>query len=94
MINDIKTLREKRGWSQEYLGHRLGCSRQHVINMEKGNHDPSLELAMRIARLFRRPVEKVFHPLEKAWGESELDSDNQEKPTGNYVTLNGVTNHQ
>lgn len=66
MINEIKTLRENKGWSQDYLGHRLGCSRQHVVNIEKGKHDPSLELAMQIARLFRRPVEAIFHPLEKA----------------------------
>ena len=74
MINEIKTLRENKGWSQDYLGHRLGCSRQHVVNIEKGKHDPSLELAMRIARLFRRPVEAVFHPCEKAMKECDMAS--------------------
>ncbi|HMS20509.1 MAG TPA: helix-turn-helix transcriptional regulator [Sphingorhabdus sp.] len=66
MLNDIKQLRTAKGWSQDYLSFRLGCSRQHVVNIEKGKHDPSLELAMQIARLFRRPVEAIFHPLEKA----------------------------
>lgn len=60
MNNDIKTIREGLGWSQEYLAHRLKCSRQHVIAIEKGKHDPSLELALRIAKLFRRPVERIF----------------------------------
>lgn len=63
MQNDIKQLRENNGWTQEYLGFRLRCSRQHVVALENGKHAPSLELAMRIARLFRRPVESVFHPF-------------------------------
>lgn len=74
MLNDIKQLRTAKGWSQEYLSFRLGCSRQHVVNIEKGKHDPSLELAMRIARLFRRPVEAVFHPCEKAMKECDMAS--------------------
>lgn len=60
MKNEIKDIREGLGWSQEYLAHRLKCSRQHVISIEKGKHDPSLDLALRIAKLFRRPVERIF----------------------------------
>lgn len=71
MNNDIKTIREGLGWSQEYLAHRLKCSRQHVIAIEKGKHDPSLELALRIAKLFRRPVERIFSAATLADGAND-----------------------
>ncbi|MEY9212627.1 helix-turn-helix transcriptional regulator [Thermobifida halotolerans] len=65
MDNDVRALRTARGWSQQALGERLGVSRQTVNAIEKGRYDPSLPLAIRIARLFRRPVEEIFHADEE-----------------------------
>ncbi|MCQ4052163.1 helix-turn-helix transcriptional regulator, partial [Klebsiella pneumoniae] len=42
------------------LGERLGVSRQAIIALESDKHDPSLDLAYRIAALFGRPVEDIF----------------------------------
>ncbi len=60
MKNRLKLLRTEKGWTQADLGERLGVSRQAVNALETEKHDPSLDLAYRIAGLFKRPVEDVF----------------------------------
>ena len=60
MKNKLKLLRVERNWTQEQLGQTLGVSRQAVNALETEKHDPSLDLAYRIAALFTRPVEEVF----------------------------------
>ncbi|MDQ2837980.1 MAG: helix-turn-helix transcriptional regulator [Actinomycetota bacterium] len=64
MRNDVRTLRQRAGLSQAALGERLGVSRQTVIAIETGRYDPSLPLAIRIARHFGAGVEEVFHVEE------------------------------
>lgn len=60
MKNRLKLLRVERDWTQEQLGQQLGVSRQAVNALETEKHDPSLDLAYRIAVLFDRPVEAIF----------------------------------
>ncbi len=60
MKNRLKLLRTERGWTQADLGDQLGVSRQAVNALETEKHDPSLDLAYRIAALFGRPVEDIF----------------------------------
>ena len=60
MKNRLKLLRTERDWTQADLGDRLGVSRQAVNALETEKHDPSLDLAYRIAALFGRPVEDIF----------------------------------
>jgi putative transcriptional regulator len=60
MRNQLKLLRTGRGWTQEQLGQALGVSRQAVNALETEKHDPSLDLAYRIAVLFARSVEEIF----------------------------------
>jgi len=60
--NELKTLREGHGWSQGALADQLQVSRQTVNALETGRYDPSLPLAFRIAGLFARPIETIFHP--------------------------------
>ena len=61
MENDVRTLREEQGLTQAQLGKALGVSRQSVNSIEKGKYDPSLPLAIAIARFFGRAVEEIFH---------------------------------
>ena len=61
MDNDVRVLREAKGLTQAQLGKALGVSRQSVNSIEKGKYDPSLPLAIAIARLFGRAVEEIFH---------------------------------
>ncbi|HEY0180990.1 MAG TPA: helix-turn-helix transcriptional regulator [Dokdonella sp.] len=62
MRNRVRELREAKGWSQGELGEALDVSRQTVNAIETGRYDPSLPLAFRIARLFRKPIESIFDP--------------------------------
>jgi len=61
MQNEVRRLREALGASQGELAVRLGVSRQTVNAIETGRYLPSLPLAIAIGRLFRKPVEEIFH---------------------------------
>ncbi|HIY16326.1 MAG TPA: helix-turn-helix transcriptional regulator [Candidatus Intestinimonas stercorigallinarum] len=61
MKNGIKALRKARGLRQEDLAELLGVSRQTIIAMENDKYDPSLALAMRLARLLETTVEEIFY---------------------------------
>ena len=60
MNNRLRELRASRRWSQAELADRCGVSRQTVNAVETGRYEPSLSLALKIAKLFGRPVEEVF----------------------------------
>jgi putative transcriptional regulator len=60
MKNRLRDLRAERGWSQVELGARAGVSRQAIIAIETGRFDPSLPLALKLARLFGLTVEDIF----------------------------------
>jgi putative transcriptional regulator len=60
--NDLRERRAERAWSQGDLAEKLGVSRQTINAIETEKYDPSLELAFRIARLFKARVEDVFKP--------------------------------
>ena len=62
MKNTLRELRGERGWTQADLSDELGVSRQTVNAIETGKYDPSLPLAFRIAALFERPIQAIFHP--------------------------------
>jgi len=60
MENRVKGWREERGWSQGELARRLGVSRQTINAVETDKYDPSLPLALRMAKLFAVPVDQLF----------------------------------
>ena len=49
-----------RALTQEELAEKADVSRQTIIAVEKGNYTPSVLLALKIARIFKVPVEDVF----------------------------------
>ena len=61
MDNDVRALRVAAGLSQRELAEALQVSRQTVNSIETGRYDPSLPLAIAIARHFARTVEEIFH---------------------------------
>ncbi|MGQ0646989.1 MAG: helix-turn-helix transcriptional regulator [Gemmatimonadaceae bacterium] len=60
MKSRLKVLRAERDWSQAELAERLGVSRQTINAIETEKYDPSLPLALKMARLFGQPVERIF----------------------------------
>ncbi len=60
MTNRLRELRASKGWSQGDLAQQLAVSRQTINAIETGKYDPSLPLAFKLARLFRRPIEDIF----------------------------------
>ena len=62
MKNDVRELRSEHGWSQGDLADKLEVSRQTINAIETGKYDPSLPLAFAIAKLFGKPIEKIFSP--------------------------------
>ena len=60
MKNAVRDLRAVLNWTQADLAQKLGVSRQTVNAIETEKYDPSLPLAFKIARLFRKPVEEIF----------------------------------
>jgi len=60
MLNRIRELRKAQGYRQEDLAEAVGVTRQTIIAIENNKYDPSLELAMRLARLLGTPVEELF----------------------------------
>lgn len=60
MKNRLKELRQLYQWSQSDLARELGVSRQAVNGFESGKFDPSLEMAFKIASLFKVAIEAIF----------------------------------
>jgi putative transcriptional regulator len=60
MKNRLRVLRAEFNWSQLELALRVGVSRQAINAIETGKYDPSLPLALKIARVFSRRIEDIF----------------------------------
>jgi putative transcriptional regulator len=64
IVSRLHVLRAERGLTQEELAGHVGITRATVIAIEKGNYNPSLELAFRLARFFNEGIEDVFSAEE------------------------------
>ena len=60
MKNQIKALRKSKGYRQEDLAAALGVTRQTIIAIENNKFNPTLELAMKLARHLGTTVEELF----------------------------------
>ena len=60
MRNIVKQLRKQAGLRQEDMAKELGVSRQTIIAIENDKYDPTLELAMKIARFLKLHVDEIF----------------------------------
>lgn len=60
MKNRIKELRKQSGLRQEDMAKLLSVTRQTIIAIENDKYNPTLELAMKIAKLLNCPVEEIF----------------------------------
>ena len=60
MKNRLEELRKQRGIRQEELAETLEVSRQTIGSLENGRYNPSIVLAIKIARFFGKSVEEIF----------------------------------
>lgn len=60
MKNNIRNLRKDKGLRQEDLAQILGVTRQTINAIENDKYNPTLELAMKLARFFESSVEDIF----------------------------------
>jgi len=60
METKLKVFRAMRDITQEELAQAIGVTRQTIISIERGNYNPSLELAFKIARYFETKIEDIF----------------------------------
>jgi putative transcriptional regulator len=58
--NRIAVLRTERGLSRQALADAVGVNYQTVGYLERGDYNPSLELAFRLSELFGVPIEVIF----------------------------------
>ncbi len=60
MKNRLREERARLDISQAELAERTGVSRQTIHSIENGRYVPSTVLALKIARVFEKPLEAIF----------------------------------
>lgn len=64
LTTKIWEYREKQGLTQSELADLVGVRRETIVNLERGRYNPSLKLAMDIAKVFHVTVEEIFSYTE------------------------------
>ncbi|MEI3604371.1 helix-turn-helix transcriptional regulator [Pseudogracilibacillus sp. SE30717A] len=67
--NRVRELRARDNYSQTELGKLIGVTRQTIGLIEKGDYEPSVKLALKIADVFDLSLEEIF------WLEKERKAD-------------------
>ncbi|MER0280160.1 helix-turn-helix transcriptional regulator [Clostridioides difficile] len=65
MRTKIKEYREKLLMTQNELAKSVGVRRETIVHLENGKYNPSLKLAMDIAKVFNTTVENLFEFIEE-----------------------------
>jgi len=60
LFNRIAVLRTERQLSRQQLAEAVGVNYQTIGYIERGEYNPSLELAFRFAEVFKLPIEAIF----------------------------------
>lgn len=60
VVNRLRELRQEHGLTQEQLAADLEVTRHTILALEVGRYQPSIELALRLAAYFNRPLETIF----------------------------------
>lgn len=60
LYNHLKEYRAKLNVNQHEMGRLVGVSRQTISQIERGDHSPSVTLALKLARVFEVSVEDIF----------------------------------
>lgn len=60
LVTKIKEYRENAGMKQSELAELVNARRETIVHLENGRYNPSLKLAMDIAKVFGVTVEELF----------------------------------
>jgi putative transcriptional regulator len=60
IANRVRELRNEAALTQEELADKIGVTRVTINCLERGVYSPSIELALGLARFFKKPVEDIF----------------------------------
>lgn len=60
LANNLSSLRKEKGMNQTELGDKVGVSRQTISLIERGDYNPSVLVALSLARVFEVKVEDIF----------------------------------
>ena len=63
--NNVKKYREIAGLTQAELAERVGTKRITIASLEREKYEPSVGLAMRLAKTFNCTVEDIFTEVKK-----------------------------
>ena len=63
-ILQVKEYREKAHYKQSELAEMVNARRETIVHLESGKYNPSLKLAMDIAKVFKVSVEELFEFTE------------------------------
>lgn len=84
LYNRLAVLRAERGLSRQALAEALGINYQTIGYLERGEYNPSLELAFRISEFFNLPIEAIFSRQPFKPLSEELYSPNTSRLRGNH----------
>ncbi|NLM69078.1 MAG: helix-turn-helix transcriptional regulator [Firmicutes bacterium] len=56
----LKKYRQLAGMTQEELAEKVNVRRETIVRLEAGRYNPSLKLAIDIARAVKAPIEEIF----------------------------------
>ena len=65
LVNKLKEYRARYHLRQTELGNLAGVSRQTISLIERGDYNPSVTLALKIAKILNATVEDLFSYLEE-----------------------------
>lgn len=63
-MNNVRVLRDQKGWTVRQLAERAGIPWQTVTSYEHGT-EPALSRARKLAKAFNKPLDKVFPPVSE-----------------------------
>lgn len=59
-MNQLKNIRLSNKWTQQFVANSIGITKASYSNIENGNRNPSMRVALKIQKLFNQPLEKLF----------------------------------
>lgn len=94
IYNRLRVLRAETGLSRAELAERVGVNPQTIGALERGDHSPSLDLAMSLSEVFALPVEAVFNREPFTYSPEVYDRGTQQRRSAGDRTSTELPEHE